>query len=122
VEWLFFRVTFSRQQGAFARQESGEDRHVIGVPLRARRRARIDAGTATGAPQILRTACGFLGPDHLGEVCDDDLYLSHAKTTGVDCKLGVAAGEAAGWNEMSNSPSAQIDSIPRPPPARWHRD
>jgi hypothetical protein len=42
--------------------------------------------------QILRAACGLLRPNHIGEVRDHDLHLTHAKTTSVNRKLGVAAG------------------------------
>jgi len=40
-------------------------------------------------PQILRTACGLLEPDHISEIRDGYLHLPHAKYMGVDRELGV---------------------------------
>ncbi len=41
--------------------------------------------------QVFRTAGGLLGPDHIGEVCDDHLYLTDAKAVRVERELGVAS-------------------------------
>jgi hypothetical protein len=45
-------------------------------------------------PQIFRTACGFLGLDHIGEVGDDDLHVSDSEAMGVDRELSIAARKA----------------------------
>jgi hypothetical protein len=42
-------------------------------------------------PQVFRTACGLLGLDHIGEVGDDDLYVTDSQAMGVDRELRIAA-------------------------------
>jgi hypothetical protein len=51
-------------------------------------------------PQVLRTACGLLGLDHIGEVGGGDLHVSGSQAMGVDRELGIAAAKPDGWKEM----------------------
>jgi hypothetical protein len=44
--------------------------------------------------QVFRAAGRLLGPDHVGEVGNDDFHLAHAKAACVDCELSVALSEA----------------------------
>ena len=62
-------------------------------------------------PQVLRAACGLLGPDHISEVGDDDLDLAHADAMSVYGKLRVATGKA-GRMEGDVKLAIRADQIP----------